>query len=184
MQFISNRMNKTIIEPTEMRMDPRYTTYYISWTRAILLALFPFVLLLILNGKIIRQLKKSENISSSARVIFIITLFENHSKSLILQHCNKSFFFQTSSQQKKEAKLARILILIVFFFLFCNIGKVALTLYDLYNLNKIRICEENRLVIVTPLWVVFTASFNHMLLVMNSSANIFLFLITGTQVNH
>merc|ERR1711953_376476 len=87
-------MNQTFIEPTEMRLDPRYTTYYLSWTRAFLLALFPFVLLLILNGKIIRQLKKSENISSSAR---------------------------TSSQQKKEAKLARILILIVFFFLFCNI---------------------------------------------------------------
>ena len=166
-------------------MDPRYTTYYISWTRAILLALFPFVLLLILNGKIIRQLKNSENISSSARVIVLsphcLKITQEVSfYNFVINH----FFFQTSSQQKKEAKLARILILIVFFFLFCNIGKVALTLYDLYNLNKIRICEENRLVIVTPLWVVFTASFNHMLLVMNSSANIFLFLITGTQVNH
>ena len=65
-------MNQTFIEPTEMRLDPRYTTYYLSWTRAFLLALFPFVLLLILNGKIIRQLKKSENISSSARVINFI----------------------------------------------------------------------------------------------------------------
>ena len=88
-------MNKTIIEPTEMRMDPRYTTYYISWTRAILLALFPFVLLLILNGKIIRQLKKSENISSSARVIIIITLFsiqpsinlrKKHDQAFVLPH--------------------------------------------------------------------------------------------------
>ena len=89
-----------------MRMDPRYTTYYISWTRAILLALFPFVLLLILNGKIIRQLKKSENISSSARVIIIITLFENHSKSLNLQHCNKSFFsFRRQVNKKRKPSL-------------------------------------------------------------------------------
>ena len=87
-----------------MRMDSRYTTYYISWTRAILLALFPFVLLLILNGKIIRQLKKSENISSSARVIIIITLFENHSKSLNLQHCNKSFFLSDVKSTKKGSQ--------------------------------------------------------------------------------
>ena len=63
------RFNKTFIEPTELRMDPNYQYYYLSWTRAILLALIPFVLLLILNGKIICQLKKSENISSSARVL-------------------------------------------------------------------------------------------------------------------
>ena len=51
-------------------------------------------------------------------------------------------FFQTysSSSQKREAKLARILVTIVFCFLFCNLGKLVLSIYDLGNLGKV-ICN-------------------------------------------
>ena len=101
------------------------------------------------------------------------------------------FFFalqspnQDERRKKKEAKLARILILIVFFFLFCNICKVALTAYDLIGLdvNQLRICEEYKLQYKFPLWVKVMNSANHMFLVMNASGNIFLFIVTGTQVN-
>ena len=80
--------------------------------------------------------------------------------------------------------MARILILIVFFFLFCNICKVALTAYDLIGLdvNQLRICEEYKLQYKFPLWVKVMNSANHMFLVMNASGNIFLFIVTGTQV--
>ena len=92
---------------------------------------------------------------------------------------------QDERRKKKEAKLARILILIVFFFLFCNICKVALTAYDLIGLdvNQLRICEEYKLQYKFPLWVKVMNSANHMFLVMNASGNIFLFIVTGTQVN-
>ena len=91
---------------------------------------------------------------------------------------------QDERRKKKEAKLARILILIVFFFLFCNICKVALTAYDLIGLdvNQLRICEEYKLQYKFPLWVKVMNSANHMFLVMNASGNIFLFIVTGTQV--
>ena len=90
--------------------------------------------------------------------------------------------FQSSSQQKKEAKLAQILILIVFFFLFFNLCKVALTVQDLGSLSKLRKCQENKLQFKSPLWATIMISVNHLFLVMNASANIFLFMVTGTQV--
>ena len=85
-------------------MDPRYTTYYISWTRAILLALFPFVLLLILNGKIIRQLKKSENISSSARVILSSYCLEITQKVSIYFIVINHFFLSDVKSTKKGSQ--------------------------------------------------------------------------------
>ena len=97
-------------------------------------------------------------------------------------------FFQSPNQderkKKKEAKLARILILIVFFFLFCNICKVALTTYDLVGLDvhQLHICEQYKLQYKFPLWVKVMNSVNQLLLVMNASGNIFLFMVTGTQV--
>ena len=57
--------NLTYIEPTELRMDKDYQIYYINWIRAILSAFIPFLLLAILNGKIIWQMKKAEEIVST-----------------------------------------------------------------------------------------------------------------------
>ena len=97
-------------------------------------------------------------------------------------YTNISIFLQASSQEKKEAKLARILILIVFFFLACNIPKIALTLHDLGSFSFIKTCESKKLQYRFPLWVTMLLSANHVFLVMNASANIFLFMVTGTQV--
>ena len=61
MEFSSSSTNHTYkIQPTDLRLDPDYQYYYISWARAILLAFIPFLLLSILNGKIIYQLRKTE----------------------------------------------------------------------------------------------------------------------------
>ena len=102
--------------------------------------------------------------------------------------CHDLFYFQSPNQderkKKKEAKLARILILLVFFFLFCNICKVALTAYDLVGLDvkELHKCEQFKLQYKFPLWVKVMNSANHLLLVINASGNIFLFMSTGTQV--
>ena len=69
--FSSNRTY--IIKPTDLRMNENYQYYYISWARAILLAFIPFLLLLILNGKIIINLRKVENIPLSR--VSILHLF-------------------------------------------------------------------------------------------------------------
>ena len=61
MEFSSSSTNHTYkIQATDLRLDPDYQYYYISWARAIFLAFIPFLLLSILNGKIIYQLRKTE----------------------------------------------------------------------------------------------------------------------------
>ena len=79
--------------------------------------------------------------------------------------------------------MARILILIVFFFMACNSCKLILTLYDLGSMSLIRTCDENNLQFKSPIWVTVLISVNHLFLTMNASANIFLFMVTGTQVS-
>jgi hypothetical protein len=75
LKYFFSSPNSTIIEPTELRMDPDYEFYYINWTRAIISALIPFLLLAILNGKIIWQMHKAEIIvSSRVRSYFILFL--------------------------------------------------------------------------------------------------------------
>ena len=78
------RNNSTIIEPTNLRLDSNYQYYYISWFRSITLAFVPFVLLLVLNGKIISTLHGSETgnvmVITSTRVstIFLLHLIYNY----------------------------------------------------------------------------------------------------------
>ena len=48
----------------------------------------------------------------------------------------------TSPSSRREAKLARILVLLVFSFLFCNLGKLLLNIYDIGSLHKQKRCDE------------------------------------------
>ena len=61
---------------------------------------------------------------------------------------------------------------------------MVVTAYDLIGLDvdHLRICEEYKLQYEFPLWAKIMTSVNHMFLVMNASGNIFLFIVTGTQV--
>ncbi len=58
--------NTTFIEPTEIRLDSAYQMYYINWTRTVLHAFLPFVMLAVLNGRIIHQMWKAEKIAARA----------------------------------------------------------------------------------------------------------------------
>ncbi|XP_059088074.1 FMRFamide receptor-like isoform X2 [Tigriopus californicus] len=150
--------NETYIEPTEMRLDADYQFYYINWTRMTLTAFLPFVLLAFLNSRIIFEIRKAEKLSSQN-----------------LQGDSRV------STNRREAKLARILVLLVFSFLFCNLGKLLLNIYDIGSLAKIRTCTEMGLIFRSPQWVISLISVNHLLVVMNSSANLLLFSVIGTQ---
>ena len=168
--------NMTIIVPTKMRLNDNYQLYYISWFRAMVTAFIPFILLLILNGKIIYQMRKTKTLIIN-RVNWIVfdpaPAYNNWSFAPFFQNC--------TSSQKREAKLARTLVAIVFFFLFCNVGKLFVNIFDLGNLGKIEQCHSEDLIFKSPSWVIVAISLNHLLLVMNASANLILIGITGTQ---
>ena len=75
MEFSTSSTNHTYkIQATDLRLDPDYQYYYISWARAILLAFIPFLLLSMLNGKIIYQLRKTEVHLSRVRTFMYIYL--------------------------------------------------------------------------------------------------------------
>ena len=95
---------------------------------------------------------------------------------------NTSIILQdVSTTQKREAKLARILVLLVFCFLSCNVCKLILNVYDIGTLTLINACNDAQLRFREPIWVVTMISANHLFLVMNSSSNLILFSMIGTQ---
>ena len=57
-----------------------------------------------------------------------------------------------------------------------------LTMYDLRHLGNFAKCQAKHLQFDLPLWVTVLTSANHVFLVMNAAANLFLFMLTGTQV--
>ncbi|XP_040573069.1 FMRFamide receptor [Lepeophtheirus salmonis] len=140
------------IFPTNLRLSNMYQVYYINWTRAFFTAFIPFILLILLNGKIVNQIKKADK-----------------------------FISESTNSQKSETKLARILVLLVFSFLICNLGKVVLNIYDIHMLGTIEACSQAQLTFKSPFWVVIMISVNHLLFVMNSSTNLILFSVIGTQ---
>lgn len=145
---------QTIIVPTTMKLDQEYLRYYVQWFRMPFTAVIPFICLAVLNGKIIYKMRQTSHIMSNRDV---------------------------SSSQKREAKLARTLVTIVSFFLICNVGKLALTIFDRSHQAEIAICENHRMLYKFPTWVTIMTSMNHLLLVINASANLGLIAATGTQ---
>ena len=55
--------------------------------------------------------------------------------------------------------------MIVFFFLFCNIGKLTLNIFDIFAMEKIETCMSSGHIFKYPTWVVAMSSLNHLLLV-------------------
>ena len=55
-------------------------------------------------------------------------------------------------------------------------------MYDLRHLGNFAKCQVKHLQFNIPLWVTVLTSANHVFLVMNAAANLFLFMLTGTQV--
>ena len=53
------------------------------------------------------------------------------------------FLFQPNTHSKREANLTRILVLMVFCFLFCNLGKFILNMYDIaVGFERVRTCSK------------------------------------------
>ena len=121
------RNNSTIIEPTNLRLDSNYQYYYISWFRSITLAFVPFVLLLVLNGKIISTLHGSETgnvmVITSTRVsaIFLLHLIYNYFTqhwTLISQFISKFNWFSKFVHCWSLALNTLVQVLAIFFPLF------------------------------------------------------------------
>lgn len=92
---------KISICPTEMRDDPGYTRDYILLANFIVMAFIPFLILTVINSMLYQTITRSTA-------------------------ANK----RSNNRQKRDQNIAMILVGIVVVFVFCNIFRIIINLYE------------------------------------------------------
>ena len=59
LQQVYGTSNRTIVSGTALRSDPTYVTYYIFWSKFVLVEAIPYFTILVLNSLIIGKIYKS-----------------------------------------------------------------------------------------------------------------------------
>lgn len=138
------------IRPTDMRMNPYYSIYYINPATFLVLGIFPLTLLAYWNFNIYKQIKSVS--------------------SWVHQNANQ----QPSSRNQQENELARVLIGIVITFVCCHALRILLNFHEAITIKDTLAChaigQEG-----IPLWPQITNEFSKLMLVTNSSANIIIY---------
>ena len=104
-----NAYNQTHVHGTALRSNGIYVTYYIFWSKFILVEVIPYMTIMILNLRIIGKIWKS----SRFRRRFVET--EDP---------------EMTSRQKREANLGLVLIAISVIFIFCQSFKIVPDVYE------------------------------------------------------
>ena len=66
-QAVVNEMNRTVLQPSELRTSEHYVVYYNFVTKTLLTELFPYVSLFFLNACIYREIRRSVKIQQAMR---------------------------------------------------------------------------------------------------------------------
>ena len=137
------------IRPTDMRMNPYYSIYYINPATFLVLGIFPLTLLAYWNFNIYKQIKSVS--------------------SWVHQNAN-----QASSRNQQENELARVLIGIVITFVCCHALRILLNFHEAITIKDTLACHAIGKEGI-PLWPQITNEFSKLMLVTNSSANIIIY---------
>jgi len=81
-----------------------------------------------------------------------------------------------NGRRNKDEHLSLILIMIVITFVFCNIPQLLLNMHEIFVLDSIELCMDS-LLGGFPIWSIFVGFISHVFLVINSSANLFIYCI-------
>ena len=136
------------VTPSEMRMNPMYSIYYINPATLVVLGILPLILLAYWNFNIYKQIK---SVSSWAE--------QNASRP---------------SRSHQENELARVLIGIVITFVCCHALRILLNFHEAITIKDIMACHAEGKEGI-PLWPQITNEFSKLMLVTNSSANIIIY---------
>ena len=98
---------KISICSTTMRDDPAYTRDYILLANFIVMAFIPFLILTVINSMLYQTITRSTA-------------------------ANK----RSNNRQKRDQNIAMILVGIVVVFVFCNIFRIIINLYEVLNFKK------------------------------------------------
>nr|XP_040571530.1 FMRFamide receptor-like isoform X2 [Lepeophtheirus salmonis] len=144
------------IRTTELRKNPDYVIYYNNWVRLMVIGIVPFFLLIYFNYKIYQDVK-DRNITRQRRT-------STHTSSANQQ-----------TRRKQEDNLAIVFMGIVLVFLVCHFPRLFLSMYECIVIREAFICQKKGLHSF-PVWLLLTSGFSHVLLVINSSVNMFLYI--------
>ncbi|XP_059098618.1 FMRFamide peptide receptor frpr-18-like [Tigriopus californicus] len=143
------------IEVTDLRKDPTYTIYYNNWTRLMLIGIVPFILLIYFNYKIYQDVKHRNRRQMS---------MSRHSATATQQ-----------ARRRQEDNLAIVFMGIVLVFLICHSPRLILSMHEMMIIHDAMKCQAQRL---HPFhaWTLITMCVSHLLLVINSSINMILYI--------
>lgn len=134
------------VVPTDLRSDEAYL-YYVAWFRSVVSTVGPFLILSFMNIKIYLFLKSYSRDTGICR----------------------------SSQNTRGHESRTMLLLgIVLLFLMCNALTPVLNMYELSAMHKWKSCQAMGIFGV-PLWASMCANLSEYMLVVNSSANFFIY---------
>eukprot|EP00096_Caligus_rogercresseyi_P007746 TRINITY_DN25769_c0_g1_i1.p1 TRINITY_DN25769_c0_g1~~TRINITY_DN25769_c0_g1_i1.p1 ORF type:complete len:392 (+),score=106.63 TRINITY_DN25769_c0_g1_i1:125-1300(+) len=138
--------------PTELRISEDYIRYYVLWTRLLVTAILPVVLLLFLNSRIIVDLFNSSKVKR----------------------------FGSVNRQRKEINLCLILLCIVLLFFLCHTARIILDIIEFSHLEKVISCPQNhRQMWLPPYWAQVLYHISHFTMMINSSFNFVVYCLVG-----
>ena len=85
--------------------------------------------------------------------------------------------------RRNQDDLSVILIVIVTTFVICNFPRLVLNMHETFVVDVIHLCQDS-LLGGFPIWSIFSGFLSHVLLVINSSANLFIYCSIGTKFRH
>merc|ERR1719232_693026 len=148
------------IEVTDFRKNTYYTIYYTNWTRLLIMGIIPTVLLIYFNYKIYKDVK--------------------HRNRRQLSMSRTSATATQQARRKQEDNLAVVFMGIVLIFLVCNFPRNMLSLFESLWIRRSMACQKTGMR-GFPVWAIILGNFSHLLLVVNSSTNMILYIFLNKQ---
>ena len=137
---------------TSLRINPIYIYFYTHWTRLLITGILPFSCLLVMN------------------ILIFITI--NRSKRLTIKYQANTI------RSRKFSKSTLTLASIVFLYLVCNTPRLLLNCVEYYYFSAMMESDFCLCSWTTYLFELLLI-INHLFLVINSSANIFIYFLTS-----
>ena len=97
---------------------------------------------------------------------------------------NISIYLSLKRRRKGKRRnlehLSLVLIMIVSTFVICHFPSLILNMHEMFVIDKIKLCKQTTLG-GFPVWIIFSGFVSDILLVINSSANLFIYFIIGPE---
>ena len=174
------------IVPTAMRTNTYYYSIYYIWTNFLVMGLFPYLILIILNIRTLQGLLSNMKLSGHniPQVRARLNIVEGDEKCVNEirkknENNTNNQMSNNSSNQKgiktSELRLAKVSLIIVFVFIVCHSARWIPNVYELYS----RVTTDE---LIWSTWVESVTNLSNFLVVLNSSVNFFIYCLTHKRL--